>query len=231
MFFTNFKSLWLKFCDKKSCAGHAARLARDRNGFRSFAGLCWLVLASVSLWGCRTLPSPGAVTSSGEATTHAASSSNHPPTVVTNIPSRPLRLGACGKFNPVWWFGNADDPVAPESYRPGKCCRNAYWRLRNPCHNFTFYVMGVADKPFTRVGRFAQENFHPNRGWNWAGCRYKCLRLPFLSYRRGVFKFYCGWRERGNFGMKFSFAGEKKLPTTKPQEPGPATETKSHQAF
>jgi hypothetical protein len=31
------------------------------------------------------------------------------------------------------------------------------------------------------------------------------LRPTFLSYIRDDFKFYAGWRERGNFGLKLTF--------------------------
>ena len=65
--------------------------------------------------------------------------------------------------------------------------------------------MGIADKEFIRGGRHPKEVFNPNGGWNWAACRYKCVWLPFISYQRGRFKFYIGWRERGNFGIKLTF--------------------------
>lgn len=57
----------------------------------------------------------------------------------------------CGqKLNPLWWLGNADDPVPPPDwYRPGRRFRKARRHLRNPLHNFTFYVIGIADKDFT----------------------------------------------------------------------------------
>ena len=70
--------------------------------------------------------------------------------------------------------------------------------------------MGIADKRFTRKGRFPAEISNPNGGWNWAVCHYKVLRLPFVDYRRGGFEFYWGWRERGNLGLKLNFAAEKK---------------------
>jgi len=109
------------------------------------------------------------------------------------------------KWNPVWWFGNVDSPTPPEWYRPGESCRTNLWYWRNSLHNFTHYVIGIKDKPFVRVGTFPNKVFAPQPGWNWAVCKYKCLRLPFVSYHRGGFKFYCGWRERGNFGMKLNF--------------------------
>jgi hypothetical protein len=51
-------------------------------------------------------------------------------------------------------------------------------------------------------------------------CEYKCLRLPFVSYWRGYFNFYCGWRNRGQFGFEFKFSKPKekraKEPVTTP---------------
>ena len=109
------------------------------------------------------------------------------------------------KWNPVFWFGNEDEPIPPEDYRPDDPNRRRKWYFRNPCHNFTFYVIGIADEEFDQTGCYPGEVFNPNGGWNWTVCRHNCWRLPFLSYRRGGFQFYCGWRERGNFGMKLRF--------------------------
>lgn len=109
------------------------------------------------------------------------------------------------KWNPIWWFGNADDLEPPEWYRLNGRWRRCAWHWRNPLHNFTHYVIGIADKPFERAGRFPTDVFNPNGGWNWAICRYKCLRLPFISHTRGRFAFYAGWRQRGNFGVKLVF--------------------------
>ena len=153
---------------------------------------------------------------------------SHPsPTVVTNTPIQLRRFSPWQKLNPVWWLGNADSPVAPDSYRPGESHRDFRWHLRNPCHNFTFFVIGVADKPFTRTGRFPDRNFNPHGGWNWAVCRYGWLRLPFLSYQRGGFKFYCGWRSGGNFGMELKLAEKQTAPRRKPEEERPPPESKT----
>jgi hypothetical protein len=136
--------------------------------------------------------------------------------IVHNKPKVAVRTSQ--KFNPVWWFGNADDPEPPEWYAPGDPARRRKWHLRNPLHNFTFYVVGVADKPFERVGRNPQDVFHPDGGWNWATCRYKHCRLPFFSYKRGRFATYWGWRERGNFGLKLTFRREKPAPPPRTEE-------------
>ena len=122
------------------------------------------------------------------------------------MPRQRQPFSTCKKLNPAWWLGNAEEPKAPDWYRPGQCCRDFLWHLRNPCHNFTFYVIGIADKPFTRTGCYPGRASNPHGGWNWATCRYKRLRLPFMDYHRGRFEFYCGWRNGGNFGMKLNFA-------------------------
>jgi hypothetical protein len=118
------------------------------------------------------------------------------------------------KINPVWWFGNADNPDPPEDYLPDKKFRRLKWRFRNSFHNFTFYVIGIADKTFVRSGRYPQHVFNPHGGWNIAVCKYKLVPLPFLAYRGGKWDAYFGWRNRGNFGVKFNV-------TSSYHEPGP----------
>ena len=117
------------------------------------------------------------------------------------------KIRARDKWNPVWWFKNSDEPKPPESYRPHDKHRNFKWQLRNPFHNFTFFVIGVADKKTVRSGRYPKEAFKPQGGWNLAVTKDKFLRLPFIAYSRGKkgFHFYCGWRPRGNFGFKCNF--------------------------
>jgi len=109
------------------------------------------------------------------------------------------------KINPVWWFGNADEPVAPAWYEPGHCCRNLMWNLRNPIENFSNYVIGVGDKPTERSGRYPTLVGNPHGGWNFAVTRYGILYLPFWDYKNRRMEFYFGWRERGNFGIKLVF--------------------------
>ncbi len=133
------------------------------------------------------------------------------------------------KWNPVWWFGNVDDPEPPDWYRPGSANRRWLWQLRNPIHNFSFYVVGVADKPFTRTGRFPEAVFAPEGGWNWAVTRHRWVRLPFVSFNGKVCRFYVGWRERGNLGCKVNF-GRLAVPDrngqTKDTIPAPIPEKK-----
>lgn len=109
------------------------------------------------------------------------------------------------KWKPKFWLGNADDPLPPDDYRPDDKHRVSKWYYRNPTHNFNFYVIGLADKTFRRAGRYPHDVFSPQGGWNWTVCKYKWWRLPFVSFQKKSFRFYLGWRERGNFGAEFSF--------------------------
>ena len=92
---------------------------------------------------------------------------------------------------------------------PGRRLRKVAWYVRNPFHNFTFYVIGIADKPFWRIGPYPTETSNPHQGWNWAVCERKMARLAFVDYKRKRFEFYAGWRTGGNFGIKLNFAKHK----------------------
>lgn len=121
------------------------------------------------------------------------------------------------KLNPVWWLKNRDDPRPPDWYKPNDKHRNLKWGFRNPMHNFMFYVIGVADKKFARSGRFPEKTSDPRGGWDFEGARYKFIWLPFVSYHRPKFDFYFGWRDRGNFGIKFNINPDRKpKPKTEP---------------
>ena len=166
---------------------------------RCLSGVIALVIT-----GC-TSPGQKRMSSSGEAKLENTSKAikNEPKVTVRTIQ----------KWNPIWWFGNVDDPEPPEWYKPDDPSRRRKWLMRNPLHNFTFYVIGVADKPFERVGRHPKDVFNQEGGWNLATSRHRCWRLPFISYTRGRFATYWGWRERGNFGVKLTFRSENKPAT------------------
>jgi len=104
-------------------------------------------------------------------------------------------------------FGNDDDGVYGDlNWNPNQektIKRAILWWLRNPFHNLTFYVFGVP-KPFTSKGDYPNDVFNPSGGWNnvlHIGADGK--EYSFRSYI-GWCKFYYGWRERGNFGVKFT---------------------------
>jgi hypothetical protein len=137
------------------------------------------------------------------------------PGVVRHVAKPPP--GGTQKWNPIWWLGNADDPRPPDWYRPGSQARSLLWQLRNPLHNFTFYVIGVADEDFLRYGSEPGDVFSKDGGWNWAIIQRGWLRLPFVSYQGKRVQFYALWRERGNFGLKLNRAPRRPAPEPSPQ--------------
>ncbi len=137
--------------------------------------------------------------------------------IVNVVPPDHPKIRTIQKFNPLWWFKNADDPKPPADYQPTNPHRNLNWSVRNLLHNFTFYVIGVADKKVTRAGRYPKAVMNPRGAFNLAVTFYGPLPLPFFSYHRRHFNFYLGWRERGNFGIKLNFHSSPKPPTPEPQ--------------
>jgi hypothetical protein len=131
-------------------------------------------------------------------------------TITVMPPSNQPKIHFYNKLNPVWWFGNIDDPIPPAWYRPDDKHRLAKWHLRNPFHNFDHYVIGVSDRKFVRSGRYPERNSDPNGGWDFEVARRKLALLPFASYQRGNFNFYFGWRERGDFGIKLNYSKPSK---------------------
>ncbi|MEP6662053.1 MAG: hypothetical protein ABJC04_00190 [Verrucomicrobiota bacterium] len=136
-------------------------------------------------------------------TTLLDQATNRPAVFKSHPKSKPT---LCQKLNPVFWFGNMDDPRPPEWYRPKNRMRTFLWYCRNPFHNFFFYVIGVADKEIEVTGWHPGRISNPEGGWNWSVCHYRCLRLPLISYKKGRFNFYLGWRPHGNFGIKLNFS-------------------------
>lgn len=118
------------------------------------------------------------------------------------MPTTKAKITTCDKINPVWWIGNADEPIPPDWYRPNARMRTFLWHLRNPIHNLSHYVIGVSDKETVRSGRYIKNVAKPGGGWNFSVTKYKHLRLPFVDYHRRKFEFYFGWRVGGNFGIK-----------------------------
>lgn len=140
----------------------------------------------------------------------AATNSARWHTITVTPPADLPKIHFYDKLNPVWWFGNIDDPVPPAWYRPHSKHRTFLWHLRNPFHNFDHYVIGIADKKFKRSGRWPKRNSNPNGGWDFEAARRKLVLLPFFSYEHGGFNFYFGWRERGDFGVKLNFPNHDK---------------------
>jgi hypothetical protein len=175
------------------------------------------VLASALLWSASplTLAHAGALyaeqaAASPIAATNALKGKWHS-VEIRPSPQTP-RICLCEKINPFWWLGNSDEPVPPDWFKPNEKGRALKWFWRNPFHNFTHYVIGIADKTYVRSGRYPDRVSNPNGGWNFAIARYRVLPLPYISYRRGKFEFYFGWGVRGNFGIKINYNAERTHP-------------------
>ena len=143
---------------------------------------------------------------------------------VTITPSPTLpKIHVYQKLNPVWWFKNIDDPQPPGWYRPDDKLRVTKWYLRNPLHNFSYYVIGIGDKKFDRIGHHPEQIANPHGGWNFAWVHRKLLWLPGFSYHGSKTDFYFGWRKSGNFGMKFNLRD----PDEETANPARVTKTQS----
>ena len=98
----------------------------------------------------------------------------------------------------LWWLliGNADDglhgagtawnPTAERSLR-----RALGWWLRNPLHNLTWYVLGVADQSRSIIGPRAGEFHTAGPGWLWSitlieMCGYRAALAVALVCAAGV---------------------------------------------
>jgi hypothetical protein len=133
-------------------------------------------------------------------------------------------------------FGNDDDGIFGEeptaNFRPTHkihFMQALAWELRNPLHNFCFYVIGTAhycNSEYTilevtpehiegfhyrdhAITIFASENsslYLALHGWK----PFISLRLIYNERRKG--DFYLGWRCRGNFGIKCVLFGRRHKP-------------------
>ncbi len=135
-----------------------------------------------------------------------------------------IRWYEVGKW-PLWMlFGNDDDGIFGErSGMPAYENRSASvgtairWWLRNPLHNFCFYVIGTADQANSRRilcqwSRREKRVLEPNPCFLVAlhgGKPFICIRWPYNAKRKG--ELYIGWRERGNFGIKCQIYGKRPL--------------------
>ncbi len=78
------------------------------------------------------------------------------------------------------------------------------WWFRNPFHNLVFHVIGCEQCSSIRYGfPYARGVFRPDGGWTFAFTKTKYMIYPFVSYI-GSIKFYIGWRESNNFGIKLT---------------------------
>ena len=92
------------------------------------------------------------------------------------------------------------------------------WFIRNPFHEFSWYVIGIVDTGFTTHGYIGDalltlmSDAHKS---GWIVCYRKTesgWRLPFVSYSHiftsgNIYQFYFGWRPHGAFGIKHRIVG------------------------
>jgi len=202
-------------------SGRVLRVSRARSRYRLTIALAVvLALAGSRLAYSRPL------TATGRAMEKSASPTTHSPPVgrwhtihVEPAPGSP-RIHFYDKLNPVWWLENADDSVPPAWYLPGDRHRDLKWSIRNPFHNFDHYVIGVADKRFSRTGRYPERNSDPHGGWDLEVARRKLAVLPFISYEGPRCNFYFGWREHGAFGIKLNFFKSRNRTPPSPAKSG-----------
>jgi len=183
--------------------------AGPKNAGVTTARLFWLTVCCLSngatAW-CQTSTAlPRGVPNTATVSNAVTQPSRWHTIQVTPRPGQPA-IRTRDKFNPVWWFENCDEPAPPDWYRPANPHRVFLWRCRNPFHNFDNYVIGIADQPFRRSGRWPERNSSPRGGWDFEVARRMLALLPFFAYQRGQFNFYFGWRERGNFGIKLNWS-------------------------
>ena len=116
------------------------------------------------------------------------------------------------KLNPFWWFGNEDDGwYGDDKWRAGRnktLLLTIEWFFRNPLHNLTFYVIGVADKdrrfystkPWGGQDGFSFHSVVAKEGF------LKGVYLPMVAYVGDNSGWYIGWRPYGSFGISLNFA-------------------------
>jgi hypothetical protein len=109
------------------------------------------------------------------------------------------------KLSPWWWLYNSDDPTPPTNYQPSKpeWLRTVMWYVRNPVHNFNFYIIGVADQDFTMRTRMVSSSLYwsvINKG-RFVGVP---VNLPFVEYSNKWLLFHIGWQRHGDFAIKLN---------------------------
>ncbi len=113
------------------------------------------------------------------------------------------------RINPLWWIGNIDDPYPPAKFASKIVGWSewkiwVWWRIRNPFHNFTRYVIGLCGRDITINSKYQNELFAP-RGLNWFLVKYKWIILPGISYKGMRWRGYTGWLDSGQFGLELRF--------------------------
>jgi hypothetical protein len=135
------------------------------------------------------------------------------------------------------WFawslvGNDDNGIFGESKRVPYSTNIhtgtfALWSMRNPLHNFSFYVVGsaqwkrhynavlfaVADGRLRAFSRGEEKVFDSNNSFKVAFNDFKpFIACQFSHFGNRRLQFYFGWREHGNLGFKLRPWAKRKSP-------------------
>ena len=111
------------------------------------------------------------------------------------------------KINPLWWFGNADDPINGPKDHPNfhptdpTWIRKVLWGIRNPLHNLFFFVIGLEDQK-EKVNCGSQ---WPKNGQKWN------INLPFICYKGSKWEWYLGWRNGTKVGAALRRSNSKTM--------------------
>lgn len=115
-------------------------------------------------------------------------------------------------FKGVFWalFGNEDDGYyGDDTWRAGRpktLVLGVKWWLRNPAHNWCFYVIGFADYDHYFEG---EKDWGVDPGFSFHWCyREGKTKFPLLSYVGKKRGWYIGWRPYGSFGISLNFASK-----------------------
>ncbi len=93
------------------------------------------------------------------------------------------KISAFKKLNPCWWIRNDDDPLPPGWFRNDLLM----WLLRNPLHNFMWYVIGIADRSRIVIARNPSMVFVEGLNWSYTKTSPGFLDYLFLSIPVGLF--------------------------------------------
>ncbi|MGR3952243.1 MAG: hypothetical protein QRY74_05050 [Chlamydia sp.] len=140
-----------------------------------------------------------------------------------------------GPFLGWMFFGNEDDGLFGEgpkaiweiSTEP-TLFKALSWFFRNPFHNYTFYILGTAaqeqkidefilldyTKTAFRIGVYSPKASTVFSDKNHSLFFAFHAMRPFVSFRYTLsnnrrIEGFCGWRERGNFGLKCALRSDK----------------------
>jgi len=132
-------------------------------------------------------------------------------------------------------FGESQDVPYSTNIHAGTFAR---WSLRNPLHNFSFYVVGsahwkrhyrvallsIGDHGVRAFRRGENKVFDSENSFKIAFNDFKpFIGFQFSHFKNRRFQFYAGWRERGNLGFKLRPWAKRtdKQPKKRQGEPPP----------